>query len=124
MFYMKTGRPAKKPRTSFGNRLAAIRKEKGISQNELAQAMGITQCAVAHWERRSISLTPEQIVRLVQVLDVTYDQLFGKNKPLHKTGYSGKMRKMFEIASKLPRRQQDKIVDFVEPYIERQQVHS
>ena len=124
MICMKTGRPPKKPRTDFGSRLASIREEKGISQNELAQAMGVTQCAVAHWERRSISLTPEQIVKLSRALDVSLDQLFGgKNMPVRK-GYSGKMRSLFEEASKLPRRQQEKILEFVEPYIQRQQMLS
>ena len=125
MICMKTGRPPQKPKTDFGKHLAAIRKEKNVSQNELAQAMGVTQCAIAHWERRSISLTPEQVIKLAHALDVSLEQLFGKNDLRRRKGYSGKMHLLFESASKLPRRQQEKIVEFVEPYIERQQaIHS
>ena len=86
--------------------------------------MGVTQCAVAHWERRSISLSPEQVVKLAQALDVSIEELFGGNGTRKPTGYSGRMRQLFEAASRLPRRQQEKIVEFVEPYIERQQAHS
>ena len=124
MICMKTGRPPKKPRTDFGSRLATIREQKGISQTDLAKAMGVTQCAVAHWERRSISLSPEQVVKLAEALDVTLEELFGVNGSRKRSGYSGKMRQLFEAASKLPRRQQEKIVEFVEPYIERQQAQS
>lgn len=32
------------------NKIAEVRKSKGVTQQTLAQAVGVTQGAVAHWE--------------------------------------------------------------------------
>ena len=77
MIVMSMGRPARKPRTDFGKRLATIREQQGISQVELAKRMGVSQSAIAHWERRSVSLSPEQIVTLSEALGVSLQELFG-----------------------------------------------
>ena len=36
---------------TLGARIAALRKEKGMTQLELAQQMGVTDKAVSKWER-------------------------------------------------------------------------
>jgi transcriptional regulator with XRE-family HTH domain len=41
MLYMQIGRPSKRPRTAFGERLFAARTAAGLSQAELAQKLGI-----------------------------------------------------------------------------------
>ena len=56
MLYM--GRPSKRPRTAFGERLFAARTAAGLSQVEVAQKLGITQTAYALWERRPMALAP------------------------------------------------------------------
>ena len=120
MIIMSIGRPAHKPRTDFGKRLALIREQKGISQVELAERMGVTQSAVAHWERRSMTLTPDQVVRLARALDVSFDELFGEaTTSRRKNGPSGKVHQCFEAVSRLPRRQQEKVVEFVEAFVEK-----
>jgi transcriptional regulator with XRE-family HTH domain len=121
---MRTGRPRLRPKTDFGKTLAALREQKGVSQGELAEAMGVTQSAVAHWERRSVALTPEQIKRIAEVLGVSFDSLFGAEPIAAKKTPSGKMWQLFEAASQLPKRQQHKIADVIEPFIEKQRATS
>lgn len=64
-----------------GEQLAFLRKEKQITQEQLAQAMGVTNQAVSKWESGQsypdISLLP----RLAAYFQVTVDELLGVAKP-------------------------------------------
>ena len=115
---MQTGRPAKKERTPFGQRLHALREQAILSQQQLADRLGLTQRARAHWERHPVALRAEQLLKLAQALNVSVDDLVGTNgKKKRGTGPAGKMRQLFEAASKLPRSQQQKITALLEAFI-------
>jgi len=120
MLLMRKGRPTKKPRTPFGERLARYRRNKGISQKQLADELGITQSAIANWERRSVLLSPEQLSTISSFLEVSLDDLFGTSEiPREPTIPGGRVREVFEEVGRLPRRQQEKIVDVVEAFVDK-----
>ena len=75
---MKTGRPSEKKRTPFGDRLAAARVVAGLSQVQVAKALGMQQNAYSWWERRDVALRADQIEKLLELLDITADELFPK----------------------------------------------
>lgn len=60
---------------TIGKRIAALRKEKGLKQEELAQLLGISGQAVSKWENDQtcpdISLLPQ----LAKILGVSVDEL-------------------------------------------------
>ena len=65
---------------SIGNRIAKFRKAKGMTQEDLANQLGVSSQAVSKWENDAscpdISLLPQ----LCKVLGVTTDELLtGKN---------------------------------------------
>jgi len=115
---MKTGRPTDYPRTPFGRRLVTARMQAGLSQANLAEKIGVDRRVIAHWERRSVSVKPEQLVSLAQALKVSTDELLGIRTP-RQSGPTGKVRQVFEDVSKLPRKQQLKVVEFVEAFVEK-----
>lgn len=79
---MKTGRPPKHPRTSFGERLYTARIAAGMSQAQVAKALGMTQTGYADWERYPVALRPEQIKQVTKLLGTTLNYLFGiTNRP-------------------------------------------
>lgn len=115
---VKTGRPATRERTPFGQRLHTLREQAGLSQQQLAERLGLTQRAYAHWERNPVALRPDQLLNLAQVLNVSVDELVGTNGTRKRgTGPTGKMKQLFEAASRLPRSQQQKITALLEPFI-------
>ena len=121
-FPMQTGRPSKHPRTAFGSRLHSAREAAGLTQSQVAEKLGITQTAYALWERRSVALRPEQIIRVAEVLNVPIDFLFGKDsKPSGRGGSVSKLQKLLEAASSLPRGQQQKLIAVVEPFVTQHQ---
>jgi transcriptional regulator with XRE-family HTH domain len=112
------GRPTTRRRTAFGERLVAAREQAGLTQRELADRLRMTQRALSWWERQPVSLRPEQLAFLSVALGVSADFLLGIDFSKKRgTGPTGKARKVFEAVSKLPRHQQQKIVDVVESFV-------
>lgn len=60
---------------TLGARIAALRKEKGMTQLELAQQMGVTDKAVSKWERDLSCPDINTIPRLAEVLGVSLEDL-------------------------------------------------
>jgi transcriptional regulator with XRE-family HTH domain len=115
---MQTGRPAKRERTPFGQRLHALREQAGLSQEQLGAQLGLSQRVYAYWERHPVALRPEQLLSLAEALNVSVDDLVGTNGSKKRgTGPTGKMKQLFEAASRLPRSQQQKITALLEPFI-------
>ncbi len=116
--FMQTGRPSRQPRTVFGERLHAVREEAGLSQNQVAQKMGVIQSTYSDWERHPVALRPDQIEKLAKILDVSVEHLFGTDAAsLRRGGPTGKARRVFEEVSKLPRQQQQHIIRVVEAFV-------
>ncbi len=115
---MQTGRPSKHPRTAFGERLHQAREALGLSQSQVAEKMGVNQASYGAWERYPVALRPDQIEKLAKILNVSVDYLFGKDASTSRRGGPvGKLRRVFEEASQLPRTQQSKVAEFVEGFV-------
>ncbi len=69
----------------FCERLKAARKEMKISQNGLAEALGVTQQAVGKWESGKSSPDPAMLGRIAEHLGTTADFLLGLNNPSEET---------------------------------------
>ena len=55
---------------TFGAMLAALRKEKGMTQLELAEQMGVTDKAVSKWERDLSFPDVSSLPRLAEILEL------------------------------------------------------
>lgn len=60
---------------TFGTMIAALRKEQGMTQLELAEQMGVTDKAVSKWERDLSFPDVNSIPKLAKILNVSVDQL-------------------------------------------------
>jgi len=117
---MNRGRPSERKRTAFGERVFNARQATGLSQTEVAERLGITQSGYAAWERDVVALRPDQLTKLAVILRTSADHLLGQNTQISRiTGPTGKVRKVFERVSQLPRHQQSKVVEFVEAFVDR-----
>ena len=115
---MPAGRPAAKPRPVLGEQIAKARREKNLTQKDLADMLEVTQRVITYWEREPVALKPEQLSALADALGVSADFLVGREKAKKRgSGPTGKAKFIFEEVSKLPRTQQEKIFDVIEPFI-------
>lgn len=60
---------------SIGETISSLRKKKGLTQNELAEKMNVTDEAVSKWERDLSCPDVNTISRLAEVLDVSVEEL-------------------------------------------------
>ena len=60
---------------TFGSMIAELRREKGMTQAELAAKIGVTDKAVSKWERDLSFPDVNTIPRLAEIFNVTVDEL-------------------------------------------------
>lgn len=60
---------------SFSERLHEIRIEKGLSQDKLADMIGVSQTSIYQWEKGTRKPKSEQIIKLAKALDVSTSYL-------------------------------------------------
>ena len=65
---------------TLGQRLQNARKEAGLSQEELAEQLGVSRQAVSKWENDSGYPEMEKMIRLSQIYQVSLDYLVGNEQ--------------------------------------------
>lgn len=99
---------------SAGSRLRALREASGLTLRELARQIGEQPTNLSYWERTGNLPRADLIIPIAQALGVTPEEILGHEKPKRAAAPGGKVRQVFEQVQKLPRRQQEKIVEVVE----------
>lgn len=114
------GRRLIKPRPKLGEHLATMRNKAGLSQEELAKKIGTPQQNIAYWEQSNKPPRSEVLMAIADALKVRVEALLvedGEFSIKKKGGPEGRLRKIFEEASNLPRRQQEKVAEFVSVFV-------
>jgi transcriptional regulator with XRE-family HTH domain len=65
---------------TFAQRFARLRKEKGFTQESIAQKLGVSAQAVSKWETGSSMPDISLLVSISEALGITIDELLGKEK--------------------------------------------
>ena len=66
---------------TFGERIVAIRKEKGLSQKALAEQLEISPTRLNYWEKDKRFPPIPMLNRISEILGVDGDYLLGRNEP-------------------------------------------
>jgi transcriptional regulator with XRE-family HTH domain len=61
------------------DRLIELRKEKGLKQNDVAIALGISRPAYSRWEEKTNKPSYPQLIALADFFDVSLDYLLGRS---------------------------------------------
>lgn len=81
---------------SLGQMICSLRKEKGMTQNDLAGKMNVTDKAVSKWERDLSYPDINSIPRLAETLDVSVEELLNAKKAEEKS--KGKIMEIIDTA--------------------------
>jgi transcriptional regulator with XRE-family HTH domain len=109
--------PSKKePHTAFGKRLFTLRKTRGLTQVQLAEALGTTQRVISYYETNAELPPSSIIIPLARVLAVSTDELLGL-KPARSNGNSSvekqRLWKRFQKMEALPTKDQRAVIRLI-----------
>ena len=65
----------------IGNKLLALRKKAGLTQQEVAEAAGLSDRTYADIERGTVNMRTETMLRICQALHVTPDAVLTEDNP-------------------------------------------
>lgn len=109
--------PAKKtPKSSFGERLYALRKARGLTQIQLAEAAGITQRVISYYETEAELPPASALVTLARILHVSTDELLGLKQPKVQQQEKPEQRRLwkrFQRMAALPERDQRAVLRLI-----------
>jgi transcriptional regulator with XRE-family HTH domain len=99
----------------LGQRLAELRRERDLTQAQLAEQLGVSQQTVNSFERGRrrvpVSLLPE----LALILDSSIEDLIGSAKGAPaKRGPASKIQRQMEEIRRLPRSKQKFVIDMLD----------
>lgn len=98
----------------FGQRIAALRKDAGLSQAQLAKLLGYSQQQIASFEIGRRRIPVSAIPVLVRALGVTFEELLGEQGKAPRRGPASKLEQQLERLSRLPRSKQKVVSEMLE----------
>lgn len=93
----------------LGARIATARKERGMTQQALADQLGIAQQTLAHYEVGRIRIVASLLPRVAELLDLSLDELLVGTPIVRlpgKRGPASRLQQQLDSISQLPRARQ------------------
>lgn len=110
--------PLESDQEPMGQRLARLRKERGLSQIALAEKMGIIQQLITDYERERLRMHAEMVVRFAQALEVSTDELLGVAPLKRSQGQvSLKLAKRIQKIERLPGTKQKMLLHTIDVFL-------
>ena len=104
----------------FGKRLASLRKQAGYSQRSFADAIGISYRMVAYYEAQTTKPPAHLFPVISDTLGISIDELLGVKTTQSKKTVNRRLLNKLKQIEKLPKRQQQAILDHIDALVERQ----
>ena len=93
----------------MGARISARRKDKGLTQEALANTLGVSNQAVSKWESDACCPDIALLPQLVDALEMTLDELFGRESKETSTEKADADGQVLPIAAELPWEDDDSV---------------
>ncbi len=104
---------------AVGRRLAMLRKDRGLTQKELAEILGVTQPLISDYERGALRLHGDLIVQLAEILGTTADEMLGLEKAaVQRNGAKNRrLLRRLQAIDQLPRRDQEALIRTIDAFL-------
>jgi transcriptional regulator with XRE-family HTH domain len=111
--------PVAEREESIGARISQLRKDKGMTQKELAERLEVSQPVVSDYENDVIRLPADIVGEIAQILEVTSDELLGLKREARSTGSvkNRRLSRRLQAIDALPKRDQEALLRTIDAFI-------
>jgi transcriptional regulator with XRE-family HTH domain len=107
---------------AFGRMLKELRKRRGLSQKELADAIGVHYLQISKYETGTYFPTVGKVIEIAKVLQVGIDQLFGDVVPDEGHVSNLRLLRRFRDLEQLSKDDQDLAVKLIDALIAKSKI--
>ncbi len=106
-------------RESLGARIAQLRRDRGMTQQELAEQLGVSQPVVSDYENDVIRIPADVVVQLAGILGASADTILGLAGDTKRNGTIKNRRLLRQVQAidKLSKRDQQALLRTIEAFL-------
>jgi transcriptional regulator with XRE-family HTH domain len=109
---------AKPDSAKIGERIARFRKDRGLTQKELADLLSVSQPVVSDYENDVIRIPADVVIQLADVLHVSADELLGlKGSDTNKGIQNRRLNRRLIAIEKLDKRDQEALLRTIDAFV-------
>lgn len=109
---------AKIDNSGIGERIARCRKDRGLTQKELAERLGVTQPVVSDYENDVIRIPADMVIQLAEILGVSTDELLGFKREGNVKGIQNRrLNRRLVAIEKLNKRDQEALLRTIDAFV-------
>lgn len=102
----------------IGQRIARLRKERGITQAQLANKLGVSQGNISDYERGAVRLSIQLVVEIARLFGISTDELLGvRPPPAHSGVKDQRILKRLILIDRLPKRDKDALLKTINAFL-------
>ena len=99
---------------NIGSIITQLRKEKGVSRDDLGTIVGTSGAVIGRYEREEITPSVEIANKIAQALNVSLDYLVGNNSVMVK---DKKITERLEVIANMPQEEQKQLFNVIDALI-------
>lgn len=103
---------------ALGQRIAALRDQRGVTQAEISEKLGISQALMSQYEHGRLRPNAALIIELARILKVSADEILGLDKSGDDDAKPNRriLRRVEQIES-LPRRKREALLQTIDAFL-------
>ena len=102
----------------LGSRIATLRKDRGLTQTQLGEMIGVSQQQVVSFEKGRRKVPVSALPRLSKTLGVSVEELIGTESKPGKRGPTPKLQRQLEQLQDLPRSKQRFVAEMLDTVLQ------
>ncbi|MGD9493441.1 MAG: helix-turn-helix domain-containing protein [Bacteroidales bacterium] len=111
--------------SELGNRILKLRKDKSLSQSDLAAKVGVSYAQIGRYETKGAQPPAEILKKIADALDTTTDFLMSgdKDEKAQAALKDSELLQQFKAVEQLDEKDKNTIKDIIDAFIKRSKLH-